>query len=62
MTPSSTSPAIDAGDDAVCPAVDYLGLARPVDGDGDGDPVCDIGAYEVRPLTSRIYLPLALRG
>jgi len=43
-----TSPAIDAGDDAFCPAEDARGAARPYDGDGDGTPVCDIGAFEAR--------------
>jgi len=47
MVPSSGSPAIDAADDGVCPSVDILGAVRPVDGDGDGSAVCDIGAYEV---------------
>jgi hypothetical protein len=40
------SPAIDAGDDASCPAADQRGVARPFDGDGDALAVCDIGAYE----------------
>lgn len=40
------SPAIDAGDNVACPATDQRGGIRPVDGDGDNDPVCDIGAYE----------------
>ncbi len=35
------SPAIDAGDDAACPATDQRGVARPQ------GPHCDIGAYEV---------------
>lgn len=40
------SPAIDAGDDAGCPAEDQRGRPRPADGDGDGAAACDIGAYE----------------
>ena len=37
------SPAIDAGDDASCPATDQRGVTRP---QGAG---CDIGAYEYEP-------------
>jgi hypothetical protein len=40
------SPAVDAGDDTACPAADQRGVTRPVDGNGDGTAVCDIGAYE----------------
>jgi CSLREA domain-containing protein len=40
------SPAIDAGDNTQCPMADQRGIARPVDGDGDGWAVCDIGSYE----------------
>ncbi|MBN2556915.1 MAG: right-handed parallel beta-helix repeat-containing protein [Anaerolineales bacterium] len=42
------SPAIDAGDPATCPSLDFLGVPRPADGDGDGAAVCDIGAFEWR--------------
>ncbi len=44
--PSRQSPALDAGDDSVCPLDDQRGAARPVDGDGDGVAHCDIGALE----------------
>jgi hypothetical protein len=46
LHPQPGSPAIDAGDADLCPAEDALGIPRPVDGDGDGDPGCDIGALE----------------
>jgi hypothetical protein len=56
----SDSPVIDAGDNAACPAVDQRGVARPIDGDGDGVAVCDIGAVEYEPVFV-INLPLLLR-
>ena len=47
------SPAIDAGNPNDCtdniPAVitqDQRGVSRPVDGDGDGTAICDIGSFE----------------
>lgn len=40
--------AIDAGDPATCPPTDQRGVLRPIDGDGDGAALCDIGAFEVR--------------
>jgi hypothetical protein len=40
------SPAIDAGDNAACPPSDQRGFLRPQDGNGDGNAVCDIGAFE----------------
>lgn len=39
--------AMDAGDDAVCPAIDQRGVSRPVDGDGNSTATCDIGAVAV---------------
>jgi len=40
------SPALDAGDNAACPATDQRGLPRPM---GSG---CDIGAFELAPKLS----------
>jgi len=48
------SPAIDTGDNDQCPTTDQRGVIRPLDGNGDGKVVCDIGAYE------KIYQPLVL--
>ncbi len=39
------SAAIDAATGA-CPAVDQRAYGRPYDGNGDGAPACDVGAYE----------------
>ena len=47
------SPAIDAGGtDCPPPATDQRGVDRPADGNEDGVAACDIGAYEVGPLTT----------
>lgn len=43
------SPAVDAGDFSGCPATDQRGVARPVDGNLNGQPACDIGAFELVP-------------
>jgi hypothetical protein len=58
----TNSPAIDAGDNTVCPATDYAGNPRPVDGNGDGRADCDIGAYEWRKPTAWVYLPLIIKN
>jgi uncharacterized repeat protein (TIGR01451 family) len=43
------SPAVDAGAlgiSGACPSVDQRGVARPIDGDGNGFTHCDKGAFE----------------
>lgn len=47
--PAPGSPLIDAGDPGDgCERTDALGIARPLDGNGDGAVRCDIGAVEVQ--------------
>ena len=46
---SPPSPAVDAGENADCPATDQRGQPRPVDGSGRGGAICDMGAYEYAP-------------
>jgi hypothetical protein len=53
--------AVDAGDPLDCPSTDQRGAPRPVDGNHDGNPRCDIGAYERLPPTDYLYLPLLPR-
>ncbi len=52
------SQAVDVGDNGVCPATDLDGNKRPIDGDGDGSAVCDLGAYE---KLIDLFLPLIMR-
>lgn len=50
------SPAIDSGDPAACPPTDQRGIGRPIDGNRDGVPRCDSGAYELNPAF--VFLPI----
>ncbi len=63
--------AVDAGNPVGCLndvgeelVTDQRGFARPVDGDGDMQAVCDIGAYELAPTTASfsVFLPCILRN
>lgn len=44
--PSTGSPSLDVGVDERCTDTDQRGTARPLDGDGDGEALCDAGAVE----------------
>ncbi|NMC62025.1 MAG: hypothetical protein GYA55_02535, partial [SAR324 cluster bacterium] len=43
---STDSPALDGVSGGTCPATDQRGVARPFDGNQDGNALCDIGAFE----------------
>ena len=55
------SPAIDEGSAVGAPNFDFDGNSRPQDGKGDGMAIYDMGAYEVRLYSERVYLPLVLK-
>jgi CSLREA domain-containing protein len=48
------SPIVDYIPPGLCPATDQRGFSRPVDADGDGNALCEIGAVELR---MRFYYP-----
>ncbi len=47
QAPMPGSLAIDNGDNAACEPKDQRNVPRPIDGDGNGTAVCDIGSVEV---------------
>ena len=51
----SGSPAIDTGANTGCPSTDQRGVTRPLDGNGDGNAICDIGAFEYNPPGGAAY-------
>jgi hypothetical protein len=55
--PQPGSPAIDAGAAVGCPASDQRSFSRPLDGNGDGTAVCDIGAVETPPMGPVVCTP-----
>jgi hypothetical protein len=56
------SPAIDAGDDTPCPAVDQRSFTRPWDANGDGAARCDIGAVELHLISEPPPVPCPAAG
>lgn len=46
----SVSPCIDSGINTGAPNIDFDGNLRPIDGDGDGNAIVDIGAFEYKPV------------
>ena len=51
----SGSPAIDTGANTGCPSTDQRGVTRPLDGNGEGNAICDIGAFEYNPPGGAAY-------
>jgi len=52
------SPAIDSGDNSRASANDINGASRPIDGDGDGSAVADMGAFEASIIPTPTPTPV----
>lgn len=52
------SPAIDSGSNNTAPLTDLDGKSRPIDGDKDGTPIVDMGAYEFGSDTLAILIDI----
>ena len=52
--PAANSPVVDAGTNVGCGTLDQRQTGRPIDGNGDGNNVCDIGSVETstRPFVA----------
>src|SRR5574341_612915 len=58
----SGSSAIDTGTNSGCPSTDQRGYPRPVDGNGDGTAICDIGAFEYQPSNVNVSGNVGVAG
>jgi hypothetical protein len=58
--PLPGSPVIDGGDNATCEQKDQRYVPRPIDGDGNGTAVCDIGSVEAGD--GFVLMPLVLKS
>jgi hypothetical protein len=56
----SESPCVDAGNNVGAPQADYDGISRPIDGDGDGSAIVDMGAAE--RMGFEIYMPAVVQN
>jgi len=56
------SPAIDVANPEFCPEYDQRYYARPVDGDGDGTAICDMGSFEYGAVADGFDLSVIISG
>jgi CSLREA domain-containing protein len=60
LLPAPDSVAIDTGTNTGCPTTDQRSWPRPIDGDGSGGAICDIGSIESTPVFIEVFLPVIL--